>query len=43
LRSTHFSFAQAGHEWLYVLRPPHYRVVTVDGDTLSSTVVEVPL
>lgn len=43
LRSTHFSFAQAGDEWLYVLRPPQYRVVTVDGAALSSNVVEVPL
>ena len=43
LRSTHFSFAQAGDEWLYVLRPPQYRVVTVDGDALSSEVVEVAL
>lgn len=43
LRSTHLSFAQAGDEWLYVLRPPHYRVVTVAGRTLTSEIVEVPL
>ena len=43
LRSTHFSFAQAGDEWLYVLRPPQYRVVTVDGAALASEVVEVAL
>ena len=43
LRSTHFSFAQAGDEWLYVLRPPQYRVVTVAGDALSSEGVEVAL
>ena len=43
LRSTHFSFAQAGDEFLYVLRPPQYRVVTVDGGTLASEVVEVAL
>jgi len=43
LRSTHFSFAQAGDEWVYALRPPHYRVVTVADDTLASTIVEVKL
>lgn len=43
LRSTHFSFAQAGDEWLYVLRPPQYRVVTVDGAALTTEVVEVAL
>jgi 3',5'-cyclic AMP phosphodiesterase CpdA len=43
LRSTHFSFAQAGEEWLYVLRPPQYRVVTVEEGALSSEVVEVAL
>jgi Icc protein len=43
LRSTHFSFAQSGDEFLYVLRPPQYRVVRVAGTTLTSEVVEVPL
>lgn len=43
LRSTHFSFAQAGDEWVYALRPPQYRVVTVDGPALRSEVVEVAL
>jgi 3',5'-cyclic-AMP phosphodiesterase len=43
LRSTHFSFALAGEEWVYVLRPPQYRVVTVAGATLSSEIVEVAL
>jgi Icc protein len=43
LRSTHFSFAQAGDEWLYALRPPQYRVVTVADAALHSDVVEVAL
>jgi hypothetical protein len=43
LRSTHFSFAQAGEEWVYALRPPHYRVVTVDETTFTSEIVEVAL
>jgi 3',5'-cyclic AMP phosphodiesterase CpdA len=43
LRSTHFSFAQAGDEWVYALRPPQYRVVTVGDGTLRSGVVEVAL
>ncbi|MCC6717002.1 MAG: metallophosphoesterase [Acetobacteraceae bacterium] len=43
LRSTHFSFAQSGEEWVYALRPPQYRVVTVDGPRLSSDIVEVAL
>lgn len=43
LRSTYFSFAQAGDEFCYVLRPPHYRMVTVDGTTVTSEVVEVVL
>ena len=43
LRSTHYSFAQSGEEWCYVLRPPHYRVVTVDGDKLTSEIVEVAI
>jgi 3',5'-cyclic AMP phosphodiesterase CpdA len=43
LRSTHFSFAQSGDEFLYVLRPPQYRVVRVAGTTLTSETVEVPL
>lgn len=43
LRSTHFSFAQAGDEWIYALRPPHYRVVTVEDGVLRSAVVEVAL
>jgi len=43
LRSTHFSFAQAGEEWVYALRPPNYRVVTVAGGDLRTEVVEVAL
>ena len=43
LRSTHFSFAQAGDEWVYALRPPQYRVVTVADAALHSEVVEVAL
>jgi Icc protein len=43
LRSTFLSFAQSGDEWLLVARPPHYRVVTIDGTTLTSEIVEVPL
>ncbi len=41
LRSTTFSFAQQGDELLYVLRPPHYRVVTVADGQLSTEIVEV--
>ena len=43
LRSTHFSFGQAGEEWVYVLRPPQYRVVTVAEGVLRSEIVEVAL
>jgi len=43
LRSTHFSFAQAGDEWVYALRPPHYRVVTVADGAMTSLIVEVKL
>ena len=43
LRSTHFSFAQAGDEWLYVLRPPQYRVVTFADGALTTEIVEVAL
>ena len=43
LRSTHFSFAQAGDEWVYTLRPPHYRIVTVAEAVLAMEIVEVAL
>lgn len=43
LRSTTFSFAPDGDQLLLVLRPPHYRVVTVQDGKLSTEVVEVPL
>lgn len=43
LRSTHFTFAQAGEEWVYALRPPHYRIVTVADGRLASEIVEVAL
>lgn len=43
LRSTHFSFGQSGEEWVYVLRAPHYRVLTVADGALTSEIVEVPL
>ena len=43
LRSTYFSFAQSGDEWCFVLRPPHYRVVSVSERTLTTEIVEVPL
>jgi hypothetical protein len=41
LRSTTFSFAADGDNLLYVLRPPHYRVVTVDRTTVSTEIIEV--
>lgn len=43
LRSTHFSFAQAGDEWIYALRPPHYRIVTVTDGALTTEIAEVAL
>jgi hypothetical protein len=43
LRSTSYAFAQQGDEVLPVLRPPHYRVVTVVPDRLTTEIVEVPL
>lgn len=43
LRSTTFSFAPDGDQLLLVLRPPQYRVVHVNGGTLSTEIVEVPL
>lgn len=43
LRSTSYAFAQQGDEVLRVLRPPHYRVVTVSAEALTTAIVEVPL
>ncbi|MCA1554983.1 MAG: metallophosphoesterase [Chloroflexi bacterium] len=43
LRSTTFSFVQQGDELLYVLRSPHYRVVTVEDGKVSTAIVEVTL
>ncbi|MCA1554085.1 MAG: metallophosphoesterase [Chloroflexi bacterium] len=43
LRSTTFSFAQQGNQLLYVLRPPHYRVVRVDNAKITTKIIEVPL
>lgn len=43
LRSTCFSFAPSGGELLRCLLPPHYRIVTIDGEALSTEIVEVPL
>ena len=43
LRSTTFSFAPDGDKMLFVLRPPHYRVVTVTDNTVTTEIVEVPL
>ena len=43
LRSTTFSFAADGDKTLFVLRPPHYRIVKVDGTNVSSEIVEVAL
>jgi 3',5'-cyclic AMP phosphodiesterase CpdA len=42
VRSTCFQFAQQARP-LLLLEPPHYRVVTIDGDVLTSRVVEVAL
>jgi len=42
LRSTNFQFAPT-EQPLYCLLPPHYRVVTVDHDALTSQIHEVPL
>jgi hypothetical protein len=42
LRSTAFQFARQARP-LLTLEPPQYRLVTIDGDTLSSKVVEVAL
>ena len=43
LRSTSYAFAQQGDEVLPVLRPPHYRVIAVSPDALTTKIVEVPL
>jgi len=43
LRSTTFSFLQDGDEFLGVLRPPHYRVITVGDGRMDSEIVEVPI
>jgi Icc protein len=42
LRSTNFQFAPAPHP-LYCLFPPHYRVVRIGEDGLTSEIHEVPL
>ncbi len=43
LRSTTYSFAQSADELCFVLRPPHYRVVTVADGAVSSQIVEIAL
>ncbi len=43
LRSTSYAFAQQGDEVLPVLRPPHYRVVSVSPAGLAIELVEVML
>ena len=43
LRSTMFSFTFEDGKLLAVLRPPHYRVVTVDDEKVSTEIVEVAL
>ena len=42
LRSTAFQFARQARP-LLTLEPPHYRLVTIDGDVLTSRVFEVAL
>jgi 3',5'-cyclic AMP phosphodiesterase CpdA len=42
LRSTAFQFARQARP-LLTLEPPHYRLVTIDGDVLTSKVFEVAL
>jgi 3',5'-cyclic-AMP phosphodiesterase len=42
VRSTCFQFARQARP-LLTLEPPHYRIVTIDGDLLTSKVVEAPL
>ena len=42
VRSTCFQFARQAQP-LLTLEPPHYRLVTIDGDVLTSEVVEVAL
>jgi 3',5'-cyclic-AMP phosphodiesterase len=42
VRSTCFQFARQARP-LLTLEPPHYRVVTIEGDALTSRVVEVEL
>lgn len=43
LRSTTFSFAADGDQTLFVLRPPHYRVVTISDRAVATEIVEVAL
>jgi 3',5'-cyclic AMP phosphodiesterase CpdA len=43
LRSTCFQFAPLEGPLLRCLQPPHYRIVTIEHDTLRSEIVEVPL
>ena len=42
LRSTNFQFAATDHP-LYCMLPPHYRVVAVTNDGLTSQIHDVPL
>jgi 3',5'-cyclic-AMP phosphodiesterase len=43
LRSTTFSFAPDSDKLLYVLRPPHYRIVTVRDGHVTTEIVEVAI
>jgi len=43
LRSTTFSFAPDGDKLLFVLRSPHYRIVSVSGNKVTTEIVEVAL
>jgi Icc protein len=42
LRSTAFQFKFQGKP-VMVMQPPHYRVVTIEGEQLTTQIVEVPL
>jgi 3',5'-cyclic AMP phosphodiesterase CpdA len=43
LRATTFGFAANGDAMYYVLQSPHYRVVTVNGQTVTTEIVKVEL
>lgn len=43
LRSTSFQFATINEQLLCLLQPPHYRVVTVSQEAITSRIVEVDL